>query len=830
VTVGKHEATVVVKGESSAATKALDQASKSVKKLEAALAKANVASELLAEQSNSAFSKLQAKLKKTQTDADKFTKAWDNGLRRGAKKSTDGLLKSVTALRAGIAGLAVGGTVAAVNKIRELGEESLKLQNVFSNIPFSLDGARAATMGLVDDAALATAAVTAQRFGVAKNSEEFAKLAAAATKLSITTGQDAAKGISDLTTALSRQSPMILDNLGISLKLSEAHERYAQRLGKTTAELTENEKAEAFRVEAMAAAEDATHGLAVETDGLAASLAKAEVSAKNLTAALLSGGAAGPSGMQPWEAMKRLANEAAQAASEFDSLADAARDGNPEQQKTVQAFLDLRGAMAGAATHGADLAKTNRLLAAQGVEIALTADQASGAFLDKLNSEIDYLEITKKVTGAQREALLSERERKEIAQGILQISEQSISDGAHELKLARAQGLSEIEILRIQQEQVENQRALLQAKADVGTMDLASYEAQNGKLDEQAEILEALIKKTRTRGRAGRKASKDIVKGLIEEAKMGEDALASREAREDIDRLFHEQETAGAEARLAQNERLQMQKERELEFLVGEGLPAMQEQINKENEILRLQIEAAALKQEMAFTEAEQEEATSAREQLLHEQRVKRFNDERELVEKMAAARTASREKQVNDSVAILGIQKNFMNGFGKIAIEGAKQRGKSERAVFNAEKGIKSASLALDAITYGAKAAAAFAGQNYISGAGFTVAAGIATASAIQTLALTPESARGAAGATGGGGPTAATTPDRGGDAPPSSAVPASSAEGRGATLPNGAGPNAGGGVSVNIGTFQTLGTVDDETGTKLAQAIERVKADGLA
>ena len=828
MTVGKHEATVVIKGESSAAEKALDQASKSVAKLESKLAKADAASKKLAKNSSEAFAALQGKLKKTQVDADKFTKAWDNGLRSGATKSTDGLLKSVTALRVGVAGLAVGGTVAAVNKIRELGEESLKLQNVFSNIPFSLDGARAATMGLVNDAELATAAVTAQRFGVAKNAEEFAKLAEAATKLSITTGQDASKGIADLTTALSRQSPMILDNLGISLKLSEAHERYAQRLGKSTSELTENEKAEAFRVEAMAAAQEATHGLAVETDGLAASLAKAEVSAENLKSALLTGGATGPSGMQPWEAMEKLAQEAAQAAAEFDTLADAARDGNPEQRKTVQAFLDLRGAMQGSATYGADLTRTNKILAEQGVQIALTADQASGAFLDALNNEIRHVEVMEKLSTTQREALQAQRDSAQFAREEIEVLGEAVSGHQFELKLARAQGQSELAILEIQQAQLEEQRQLLQAKADVGDFDVARITAENGKLDKQAALLEALIKKTRTRGRAGRKASKDIVKGLIEEAKMGEDAAASRAARADLELLFHEQDTAGMGERLAQNERMQMQREREIEFILNDDLPAMQERINKENEILNLQIEAAALRQETAFTDAEQEEAANAREQLIHEQKVKRLTDEKELREQMAAQIEADRQKQLDNSVAVLGIQKNFMNGFGKIAIEGAKQRGASEKAVFNAEKAIKSASLSLDAITYGAKAAAAFAAGNFIGGAGNTVAAGIAAASAIQTLALTPDSARGSAGATGGA--AAATAPDRGGDAPPSSAVPASAAEGRGATLPNGAGPNAGGGVSVSIGTFQTLGTVDDETGTKLAQAIERVKADGLA
>ena len=827
MTVGKHEATVVVKGESSGASKALDQASKSVTRLEGKLAKADAASKKLAQSNGAAFSKLQSTLKKTQVDADRFTKAWDSGLRGGATKSTDGLLRSVTALRAGVAGLAIGGTVAAVNKIRELGAESLKLQNVFSNLPFSLDGARAATLGLVDDAALATAAVTAQRFGVAKNAEEFAKLASAATKLSITTGQEASKGISDLTTALSRQSPMILDNLGITLRLSEAHARYAVRLGKSTAELTENEKAEAFRVEAMAAAQEATRGLTIETDGLAASLSKAEVSAKNLTTALLTGGETGPGGMQPWEAMEKLAVEAADAAAAFDTLADAARDGNPEQRKTVQSFIDLRAAMAGSATFSVDLEKTNKILAELGSDIALNAHQASGEFLKALDSSIQHEEVMRKINTTQREALRADGLAKEFAIEELAIAKEQVGEYQFKIKLARAQGQSEAVILGIQQAQLVDQRALVQAKADVGELDLAQLALENDKLDQQALLLEALIKKTRTRGSASRRASKDIVKGLVEEAQMGKDAIASREASADLAMLFHEQETAGMDGTLAQREALQLQRERELDFIIGDDLPAMQERINKENEILQLQIEAAALSEEMAFTAADREEAAGAREQLLHEQKVKRLVDEKQLKEEMAAQLDRDRQKQLDNSVAVLGIQKNFMAGFGKIAIEGAKHRGASEKAVFNAEKAIKSASLSLDAITYGAKAAAAFAAGNFISGAGNTVAAGIAAASAIQTLALTPDSARGSAGASGGA--AAATTPDRGGDAPPSSAVPASAAEGRGATLPNGAGPSAGGGVSVTIGTFTTLGTVDDETGTKLAHAIERVKADGL-
>ena len=805
MTVGKHEATVVIKGESTGASKAVDDLSKRLEKLE-------------------------KKLTKTTKSSEQFSSAWNQKTISGATKSTGNLLNSVTALRAGFAGMAVGGAVVAANKIRELAAESLKLQNVFGNLPFSLDKARSATMGLVDDAQLATAAVTAQRFGVAKNAEEFAKLAEAATKLSITTGQDAAKGISDLTTALSRQSPMILDNLGISLKLSEAHERYAQRLGKSTKELTENEKAEAFRVEAMAAAQEATKGLAVETDGLAASLAKAEVSAKNLTTALLGGGG-GPAAMQPWEAMEKVAQEAAEAAAEFDDLNQAARDGSADQQRAVQAFLELRSAMADSANHGASLAKTNKLLANSGVEIALNAEQASGEFLTALNRKIKELETQEKLTGSQREALEAQRNEAIFAKEALEFAEENVSNNAFELKLARAQGLSELEILKIQQMQIEEQRELIVAKADVGAMTAAQAAAENGKLDEQKQILDALIAKTRTRGRVGRRASKDIVKGLIEEAKIGEEAAQSREVRAEFDRFLFDEETAHARARLEQNEALQLQRERELDFITGDGLAATQQRINKENELLTLQIEAARLAEEMAFTEEEQQTAADAREQLLHEQKVKRMRDEMDIRAAMDADAERSRQDQLARSTALLGIQKDFIQGFGKVAVEGAKQRGASERAVFNAEKGIKSASLALDAITYGAKASAACAAQNYIQGAGFTVAAGIATAAAIQTLAMTPDAARGEAGAGGGASAAPSQAPDRGGTDAPSSQIPGSATDGRGATLPNGAGPKAtGGGVSVNIGTFQTLGTVDDETGTKLAQAIERVKADGLA
>ena len=56
-------------------------------------------------------------------------------------------------------------------------------------------------------------------------------------------GQDATKSLDDLITALGRSSPMILDNLGLSVKLGEANEKYAQKLGKTAGKDKKAQKA-----------------------------------------------------------------------------------------------------------------------------------------------------------------------------------------------------------------------------------------------------------------------------------------------------------------------------------------------------------------------------------------------------------------------------------------------------------------------------------------------------------------------------------------------------------------------------------------------------------
>lgn len=114
---------------------------------------------------------------------------------------------------------------------------------------------RPATRGLVSDLDLMQSANRAMLLGLPVTAEEMGKLAKTATILGRAMGQDATKSLDDLITALGRSSPMILDNLGLTVKVGEANEAYARKLGKSTQALTESEQKMAFYVAALAAAD-----------------------------------------------------------------------------------------------------------------------------------------------------------------------------------------------------------------------------------------------------------------------------------------------------------------------------------------------------------------------------------------------------------------------------------------------------------------------------------------------------------------------------------------------------------------------------------------------
>lgn len=165
---------------------------------------------------------------------------------------------------AGLVTGTIGAVGAAIVGLGQRGSHVIETRNSFNALSASigqtgdvmLGSARAATQGLIGDMDLMAAANKAILLGLPVTSESLGTLAESAVVLGKAMGQDAKKSMDDLTTALGRSSPMILDNLGLSVKVGEANEEYAKSLGKSADKLTDAEKKQAFYNAAMKAAQE----------------------------------------------------------------------------------------------------------------------------------------------------------------------------------------------------------------------------------------------------------------------------------------------------------------------------------------------------------------------------------------------------------------------------------------------------------------------------------------------------------------------------------------------------------------------------------------------
>jgi hypothetical protein len=114
-----------------------------------------------------------------------------------------------------------------------------------------VESIQAASLGTINEMDAMRAANQAMLLGVVKSEEEFAELAKLGIVLGRAMGQDAKKSIEDITIGIGRQSRLILDNLGILVDAEKAYADYAAAIGKSTDELTDAEKTEAFRQEVL---------------------------------------------------------------------------------------------------------------------------------------------------------------------------------------------------------------------------------------------------------------------------------------------------------------------------------------------------------------------------------------------------------------------------------------------------------------------------------------------------------------------------------------------------------------------------------------------------
>jgi len=106
---------------------------------------------------------------------------------------------------------------------------------------------------------------------------EYAKAAA---KLNPHLG-DTAFMLESISTGIKRGSPLILDNLGLTIKVGEANQAYADQLGKTVAELTAEEKQMALLNDAMRAGDRLIEQVGGSTESLTDSFEALRVSTEN---------------------------------------------------------------------------------------------------------------------------------------------------------------------------------------------------------------------------------------------------------------------------------------------------------------------------------------------------------------------------------------------------------------------------------------------------------------------------------------------------------------------------------------------------------------------
>ncbi len=174
---------------------------------------------------------------------------------------------------AGIASNAIGKLTGEVSQFIATGLKLPAVEQSFGRLSSAmgingqamLANMSTATRGMVANYDLMTSANKAMLLGLPVTAASMGDLAKTATILGKAMGQDATKSLDDLITALGRSSPMILDNLGLTVKVGEANEAYAAKLGKTVESLTEAEKKMAFYEAAMEAARRKTAELGEQT-------------------------------------------------------------------------------------------------------------------------------------------------------------------------------------------------------------------------------------------------------------------------------------------------------------------------------------------------------------------------------------------------------------------------------------------------------------------------------------------------------------------------------------------------------------------------------------
>ena len=198
---------------------------------------------------------------------------------RGARKSTKviggvtnglkGLAKE--ALKAGVVFYGAKGIIEGIKHTAQISGQLKGVEGGFKSLTKGIGGAsdtlnklQKATNGTVSNLDLMTQANNAMLLGIFENNDQMGEMFDVAQRLGTALGKDTLFGVESLVTGMGRQSKLMLDNLGIIVDVEKANEEYAKTLGKTSSELTDQEKKTAFNNATMKEAKKLVESLGEE--------------------------------------------------------------------------------------------------------------------------------------------------------------------------------------------------------------------------------------------------------------------------------------------------------------------------------------------------------------------------------------------------------------------------------------------------------------------------------------------------------------------------------------------------------------------------------------
>lgn len=177
------------------------------------------------------------------------TRGVDKGL-KSAETSVSRFKTSYVAATAAIAA-ATAAVVKGFQQLREgatLAAQEQALRTQLARVGQDLEG----FLGTLDRVAKGTLS-TAEQIQASSSAlllgipaDKISELLEIARKSAAATGQEIGQAFNDIATGIGRASPLILDNLGITVKLGEANRIYAEQLGKSVDALTEAERKQAL--------------------------------------------------------------------------------------------------------------------------------------------------------------------------------------------------------------------------------------------------------------------------------------------------------------------------------------------------------------------------------------------------------------------------------------------------------------------------------------------------------------------------------------------------------------------------------------------------------